>query len=117
MSGRDGLDRLLGDRAALVAALENAGPHLDGDKARCPFHDDAKASGAVHEHGGRWYFTCHGCTWNGNKRTGDAVDVVRRARGLDFLGALAVLGVAGNGQGGGENGAPKPRAGLGWYPS
>jgi len=117
MSGRADLDRLLGDRAALVAALENAGAHLDGDKARCPFHDDAKASGAVHEHGGRWYFTCHGCTWNRNKPTGDVVDVVRRARGLDFLGALAVLGVAGNGQGGGENGAPSHAPGSGGTPA
>jgi len=101
------LDRLRGDRAALVAALQDAGAHLDGDKVRCPFHDDAKASGGVHESAEVWYYTCHGCAWNGDKRTGDVIDVTRRARDLDFQDALEALGVAGNGQRDALPGAPR----------
>jgi hypothetical protein len=90
------LDRLRTDRGQLVAALQDAGGRIDGDKVGCPFHDDAKASGGIHESDGAWFYTCHACAWNGGKRSGDLVDVTRRARDLDFRGALAALGVNGN---------------------
>jgi len=105
-SDRTELDRIRGDRGALVRALTDAGATLDGDKVRCPFHDDEHASGGVHEKGGVWWYTCQACTWNADARTGDVVSVTRRARGVDFGGALAVLGVAGNGGSRGGSGAP-----------
>jgi hypothetical protein len=97
------LDRLRGDKAALISALQAAGAHLDGGKVRCPFHDDAHASGAVSETGGTWAYTCFACDWADGKRSGDIIDVVRRARALDFPGALAALGFAGNGHGASGN--------------
>ena len=100
------LDRVRSDRAALVRALQDAGAHLDGDKVRCPFHDDAHASGGIHETDGAWFYTCHGCGWNGAKRSGDVVAVVRRARGLDFASALTALGVGGNGHAAGRAARP-----------
>ena len=36
--------------------------------------------------------TCHGCEWNGDKKTGDVIDVVRRRGGCDFRSALERLG-------------------------
>lgn len=87
-----------------MGALQDAGAHRDGDRVRCPFHADEHASGGIHEQNETWWYTCHGCTWNGRKKTGDVVDVVRRARKLDFRDALEALGVSGNGRAAG--GAP-----------
>jgi hypothetical protein len=105
MTARYDLDALRRDRGALVTALQTAGAVVTGSAVKCPFHEDGQASGSVHEGGGGWVYTCHACDWNGGKRSGDIIDVVRRARSLDFRGAVAVLGVAPDA---GGNGAPRP---------
>ncbi|TWT41090.1 Replicative DNA helicase [Phycisphaerae bacterium RAS1] len=88
------LDAIRADRAALVKVLTDARATVNGTASlKCPFHADAHASGGIHEHRGRWYFTCQACTWNGDKRTGDVFDVIRRSRGIGFRDALAELGI------------------------
>ncbi|MCK4343217.1 MAG: hypothetical protein KAY37_16005 [Phycisphaerae bacterium] len=108
------LDALKRDRAALVRALEDAGATVNGSALRCPFHDDERASGGIHQKDGVWFYTCHGCAWNGDKRSGDVLDVVRRSQGVDFKGALHVLGVeAPHARRSGGNGAPCDAAASG----
>lgn len=58
-AARDALKR---DKAALLAALRDAGAtvELDGRKVKCPAHDDGKASAAVYQDdGGCWRVKCH----------------------------------------------------------
>ncbi|MEP0846208.1 MAG: hypothetical protein HRF50_05215 [Phycisphaerae bacterium] len=98
------LNRIRSNKAALVSALREAGAAVNGRAAiRCPFHKDEHASAGIHEHGGCWYFTCHGCQWNGDRRTGDVLDVVQKMHDLDFHGAAERLGLrlgSGEGEGG-----------------
>ncbi len=85
------------DRRYLEYALEQAGqwlqhaPRIDGEGCRCPFHDDQKPSGSIHQdvHNRIWLFTCHGCRtlggeWNQQNpknpsNSGDAIAVLRAA--------------------------------------
>ena len=111
MHDRARITELKANRGRLVQALEDAGGTAlnDGDKLRCPFHPDEHPSGGIHrcDDDGAWLYTCHGCTWNGNEHTGDIIDVVRRAHGCDFRGALDRLGVGGNGRM--PHAAPEPK--------
>lgn len=52
----------------------------------CPFHDDAQASGSIHNGtgDGAWLYSCHGCDWNDGKRSGDVFAIVQRSKGIDF---------------------------------
>jgi|GEM_PF-4455706 len=93
-------------------ALRDAGAERIGASMKCPFHDDKTPSAGVHEKDGAWHFTCHACGWNGGKRTGDSLDVIQRARGVDFKGALTVLGIdASEGPNNDGNGAPRDATG------
>lgn len=85
-------DRLRADRGRLVQALVDAGAEVRGNSVRCPFHPDHKASGAIFKTDGAWRFKCHACP-----AKGDVFAVVQRAARVDFKGALALLGVNGNG--------------------
>jgi hypothetical protein len=87
------LDCLKRDRAQLVAALEAAGAKITGRTVRCPFHPDEHPSGGIHEYNGVWRYTCQACDWNRGKRTGDVLDVVRRAYDCDFARACGLLGL------------------------
>jgi len=90
------LDAARRDRALLVRALQEAGASLNGQAAlRCPFHDDQTPSGSIHQgDDGCWRYSCHACTWNGTKRTGDAIAVVMRARNCTFNAACQHLGIS-----------------------
>ena len=92
MPDRTQLDILKKDRGRLTAELEAAGATVTGTTVRCPFHEDTNPSGGIHElDGGQWAYTCHGCTWNGDTKSGDVVDVVKRAKKCDFRGACEHL--------------------------
>lgn len=115
------LAQLRGDRGRLVAALQEAGAAVQGSSVRCPFHADSRASASIHEDdSGTWRVTCHACGAGG-----DVVDIVQRSRGLDFRAACAVLGINGNGHGGGAEtqitarpaGKPAPHRGGGHDPA
>ncbi len=81
------LNFLRADRDALVRALTDAGAKVTGSAVRCPFHDDQRASGSIHrDDQGTWRYKCHGCD-----AAGDVLDIVRRARGVDFPTAMSLL--------------------------
>jgi KaiC/GvpD/RAD55 family RecA-like ATPase len=70
-------DILHRDRGELEAALKDAGATIKGKTVKCPFHDDAHASGNLYEsENGVWRFKCHGCDF-----CGDLFDVKARATG------------------------------------
>lgn len=61
-------------KSALIAAL---GVSVHGKACKCPFHDDAHASGSVNYDGdGAWRFHCFTCQWKG-----DVFDVRARIEG------------------------------------
>ena len=106
MKNRYDLDKLRSDRDAIAAVLEGAGAKLDGSGAcRCPFHDDQRASAGIYERGGVWRFKCQACGVGG-----DVIELTRRIRSTDFLGAVTALGIppknAGNGAPRDANGPP-----------
>ena len=106
-----GIDELKADRSRLVAGLEEAGAEVRGDTVRCPFHDDTTASANLHQgDDGAQLFTCHACTWNGGKSTGDLVHVTQRFHDLDFPGALQRLGLRPSPDGKRNSNAAKPSA-------
>jgi len=111
---RQQLDAARADRGRLVAALQEAGATIRGSAVRCPFHQDGRASGGIHEHGGAFWFTCQaGCEWNGKRSSGDLVAVLMKSRGLTFHQALAELGIAGPGRPPSDgNGAPSDASGA-----
>lgn len=113
-SEREALASIRGNRAALEQALRDAGATIRGAAVKCPFHEDAHASGSIHETDGVWQFTCQtGCAWTPDGgRTGDVLDVIRKARGLDFAGAAQALGVPRNGARRGRNGRATRRNGA-----
>ncbi len=82
-------------RDLLEWALREAGATIDGDRVKCPFHDDGQASGSIHNGtgDGACLYTCHACEWNGGKSTGDSIAVLRNSKGLDFEAACARLAV------------------------
>lgn len=94
MVDRMDLDVLKGDRTRLLAELKGAGAKLVGNRVACPFHDDRHPSAGVHEVDGTWMFTCHGCPWNGEKQSGDIIDVVRRVHRCSFPEACRYLGLS-----------------------
>jgi hypothetical protein len=53
------------DRGALEEALRRAGAqHFRGSAFRCPFHDDAHASGSMYQGAdGHWRAKCHACQY------------------------------------------------------
>ncbi len=72
------------DRASLEAALRQAGAVIKGTSVRCPFHDDANASGSLYERDEHWRFRCHACGF-----CGDLYDVLARATGTTLGSVLA----------------------------
>ena len=96
MKDRVAIDAVRRDRSMLERALREAGAEVNGRTSiKCPFHTDDHASGRMHQgDDSAWRFTCQAnCGWNDGKRTGDAIDVVRRAHQTNFAGALAFFGI------------------------
>ena len=81
MIDRTTIDAAKRDRALLDQVLTEAGETPSGKAAiRCPFHEDAAASGSIHRgDDGAWVFTCHApsCDWG---KTGDVFAVTQHAR-------------------------------------
>lgn len=92
------IDSLKQNRDLLVRALEEAGAKVTGASVCCPFHQDNAPSGSIHQEGEVWLYTCHGCTWNSGKVTGDVLAVVQVAQKCDFKTAAQHLGLTDDGQ-------------------
>ncbi len=98
MIDRAKIDQIKAEKSRLIAALTDAGARFVADNVSCPFHDDQHPSGGIHEHNrSGWLYTCHGCTWNRGKNSGDVFDVTRKVHGCDFTHACELLGL-GNGK-------------------
>ena len=73
----------------LVALVESAGVELERSGSRhiglCPFHADKTPSFFVFPDG---HFKCFGC-----QEHGDPIDFVQKFHGVDFKGALRILGI------------------------
>jgi 5S rRNA maturation endonuclease (ribonuclease M5) len=70
-------------REELIAELEAAGATVQGNKIKCPWHDDQHASAGVYQgDDGVWRFKCQACGVGGSyydmkaKRTGESLSVI-----------------------------------------
>ena len=70
----------------ILETLTREGIHVKHNKAHCPFHEDDTPSLFVYPDSNSWY--CYGCCIGG-----DAIEFIRKYRGLGYKQAIAYLGV------------------------
>lgn len=70
----------------ITETITREGIHVKQNKAHCPFHEDDTPSLMVYPKNNSWY--CYGCNIGG-----DAIEFIRRHRGLSYKQAISHLGV------------------------